>query len=59
MKILLGGTFSVLHEGHKKMIMEGLKLGELYIGITSDYYPFNKNMKFHLMNFARERLKDL
>ncbi len=43
MKILLGGTFSVLHEGHKKMIDHGLKLGDLYIGITSDNYKFQKN----------------
>ncbi len=53
MKILLGGTFSVLHEGHKKMIREGLKLGDLYIGITSDSYAFNKN--YEIPKFERRR----
>ena len=57
MKILLGGTFSVLHEGHKKMIMEGLKLGELYIGITSDYYPFNKKYEIPPYEFRKREVE--
>jgi pantetheine-phosphate adenylyltransferase len=42
-KVLLGGTFSVLHKAHKKMIIEGAKLGELYIGITSDKFAGTKS----------------
>ncbi len=42
MKVLLGGTFSILHKAHKEMIARGLKMGELIIGLTSDQFNFKK-----------------
>ncbi|MGC8645456.1 MAG: pantetheine-phosphate adenylyltransferase [Thermoplasmata archaeon] len=43
MKVLLGGTFSILHKAHRIMISRGLQMGELIIGITSDSFDFKKN----------------
>lgn len=42
MKVLLGGTFSILHKAHREMILRGAKMGDLFIGVTSDKYEFNK-----------------
>lgn len=42
MKVLLGGTFSVLHRAHREMIMKGARLGELFIGVTSDQFAETK-----------------
>lgn len=71
-KVLLGGTFSVLHKGHKEMIDRGLRMGELTIGLTSDHFKFNKrytvppyqtrkaNLENYLMNIGSEaRIKML
>jgi len=43
-KVLLGGTFSVLHKAHRIMISRGLQVGELIIGITSDSFNFRKEL---------------
>lgn len=45
MKVLLGGTFSVVHKAHREMILRGARLGELYIGLTSDNFNFKKDYK--------------
>jgi pantetheine-phosphate adenylyltransferase len=41
-RVLLGGTFTVLHKAHKEMIKKGLELGNLTIGLTSNSFRFNK-----------------
>ncbi|MEM0136182.1 MAG: pantetheine-phosphate adenylyltransferase [Thermoplasmatales archaeon] len=42
MKVLLGGTFSILHKAHKEMITRATSMGELIIGLTSDNFKFHK-----------------
>ncbi len=56
MRVLLGGTFSILHKAHREMIMRGAKMGELFIGVTSDKYEFNKQYKVPPFEVREEKL---
>ncbi|MGC8726898.1 MAG: pantetheine-phosphate adenylyltransferase [Thermoplasmata archaeon] len=56
MRVLLGGTFSILHKAHREMILRGAKMGDLFIGVTSDKYEFNKKYNVPPFKVREEKL---
>lgn len=54
-KVVIGGTFDVLHKGHKALLRRAFELGKVGIGLTSDIMA--KKMKNReVQNFTiRER----
>ncbi len=47
MKVCIGGTFDIIHKGHKKLIKkafeEACKNGSLYIGLSKEKLTISKN----------------
>ncbi|MEM3556048.1 MAG: inosine/xanthosine triphosphatase [Candidatus Micrarchaeia archaeon] len=57
-KVILGGTFDTLHEGHKKLLRKALSAGRrVYIGLTSDEFV-RRNKKHRCASF-KLRMRNL
>lgn len=53
-KVVVGGTFDILHEGHKAFLRKAFTLGEVTVGLTSDIWA-EKIKKRKVKNFKRRK----
>ena len=56
-KIIVGGTFDFLHAGHRTLLLEAFRLGEVAIGLVSD--GMAKNIKDREVGNYKDRKKEL
>jgi len=54
--VAIGGTFDILHDGHKALLKNAYKLGDVVIGLVSDEMA---QRKAHLSNTYDTRKKTL
>lgn len=61
MKVMVGGTFDPLHDGHKRLISRSFELagsgGEVTIGLTTDIFASRKSHPVRPFNERRESLE--
>lgn len=55
--MVVGGTFDILHEGHKALLRKAFKLGEVTIGLTSNIMA--RKMKKREVEDFKRRKKEL
>ncbi len=56
-KVVIGGTFDLLHKGHRELIKKGFSYGDVIIGLTSD--EMAKEMKKREVEIFEERKNNL
>lgn len=56
-KVIVGGTFDILHKGHEALFSKAFSLGEVTLGLTSD--NFAKKLKGEILNDFIKRKKNL
>jgi pantetheine-phosphate adenylyltransferase len=57
--VALGGTFDVLHAGHRHLLSEAFKLGDVVlIGVTNDQLVLTLHKKHQVRSFS-SRVRDL
>ena len=58
-KVVVGGTFEILHKGHKAFLKKAFKLGKVSIGLTSDIMA-RERKKREVKNFKlrKKQLKE-
>ena len=58
MRVVIGGTFAFLHEGHKALIGKAFELGDyVYIGLTTDKYVHDNKNNWEIPKYSERRKK--
>jgi inosine/xanthosine triphosphatase len=58
MRVAIGGTFQIIHEGHKRLINKAFEIGDyILIGLTSD--EFSRSVRTYNVKSFEERKRNL
>lgn len=58
-KVVVGGTFNILHKGHKALLRKAFELGETTVGLTSDIMAKKiKKRKVESFKYRKKELED-